>query len=152
MVRNLIPSEGSNQPRPSLSLAADTMFSPRRSPPTRAALLLTTVAAVALLPHVLPSAAIPYSAPFTTARPAEFGDRCFESTMSAGLCATGQKCIKSGRTEWWDERGPYRLIEMTALHTQLCTSLCCPEKPPVGTCCAPRNKARIPAAAAGREI
>ena len=72
---------------------------------------------------------------FTTARPAALGDRCYEETTGTALCATGQTCIDSGRTPWWDvQRGAYRVIPFKALHTLACTSLCCPEKPPVGTC------------------
>ena len=72
---------------------------------------------------------------FTTARPAALGDRCYEETTGTALCSTGQTCIDSGRTPWWDhQRGAYRIIPFQALHTLGCTSLCCPQKPPMGTC------------------
>ena len=71
----------------------------------------------------------------TTARPSALGDRCYQETTGTALCTTGQTCIETGRTPWWDaQRGPYHVIKMKAVHTQLCTSLCCPEEPPIGTC------------------
>lgn len=72
---------------------------------------------------------------FVTARPAALSDRCYEETTGTALCATGQKCIETGRTPWWDaKRGAYHVIPMKALHTSVCTSVCCPANPPVGTC------------------
>ena len=65
---------------------------------------------------------------FTTARPAALGGRCYEETTGTALCTTGQTCIETGRTS------TYHVIQMEALHTQLCTSVCCPVHPPAGTC------------------
>ena len=59
---------------------------------------------------------------FTTARPSALGDRCYQETTGTALCATGQTCIETGRTPWWDtQRGPYIVIPMKAVHTSLCT-------------------------------
>ena len=72
---------------------------------------------------------------FTSARPAALGDRCYQETTGTALCSSGQTCVETGRTPWWDnKRGPYHLIQFKALHTSLCTSQCCPADPPVGTC------------------
>lgn len=65
---------------------------------------------------------------FVTARPSKLGDRCYQETTGTALCSTGQRCIETGRD------ASYHVIEMAAVHTQLCTSVCCPAKPPVGTC------------------
>merc|ERR1712216_170231 len=96
------------------------------------ALALAGIGVISLAPRE--KTAVPIRAYMASARPSELGDRCYEETMSTTGCLTGQSCLDSGRTPYWDARGAYEVIKMAAIHSRFCTNLCCPEKPPVGTC------------------